>query len=144
MNDKSRNDENAYANGIIGRDKNIHIGERGVYIGGNATGNVIQTGDSRVVLGEEIHQHFQPVYEKISESPLPNEDKADLQTDMEVIEAEILKGDKADETTLARHLRSMRRIAPDILDVALAAMQGPLAAFSAVAKKVADKIKESA
>ena len=63
---------------------------------------------------------------------------------MEVIEAEILKGDKADETTLARHLRSMRRIAPDILDVALAAMQGPLAAFSAVAKKVADKMKESA
>ncbi len=129
---------------FIGRDQNIHVGNRGVYIGGDAKNNVIQTGDGNILSRGDVQQYFQPIYEKIAASALSEEDKKDLTVEVEAIEAEVVKGNDADESALARHLRSIRRIAPDILDVALAALQGPVAAFSAVASKVAQKMKETA
>ncbi len=128
---------------FVGRDKNLTAGERGVVVGGNVSGSTIVTGDGNVVGQVELHQHFQPIYERIAASPLPLEDKADLEAEVRQVEAEVAKGAQADESALARHLRFIGRIAPDILDVVLATLQGPVAGFSMVAKKVASKVQES-
>ena len=129
---------------FVGGDKNVTVGNRGVAIGGNVSGSAIITGDGNVVGQNELHQHFQPIYKRIAQADLPPEDKADLEAEVQQVEAEIAKGEKADESALARHLRFVKRIAPDILDVVLATMQGPAAGFSAVAKKVAARMQKSA
>ena len=63
---------------------------------------------------------------------------------MKEIEAEAAKGDKADEGFLARRLRNLRRMAPDILDVMIASMGGPGSAGTAILKKLMAKAKEEA
>jgi hypothetical protein len=44
----------------------------------------------------------------------------------------------------AGRLRNIQRMAPDILDVVLAALSNPAAGFASVVKKVAQRIEESA
>ena len=59
---------------------------------------------------------------------------------VEEIAAEDQKGEDADESFIARRLRNIQRIAPDILDVVMATIANPAAGFGMVAKKVAEKM----
>jgi len=60
------------------------------------------------------------------------------------LQAEVAKGDEADEDFLARRLRNIQRMAPDILEVALATLSNPAVGFGLAVKKVAQRMKESA
>ncbi len=134
-------DVNTGGGNFVGRDQKLSAGERGVVIGGNVSGSTIITGDGNVVNSGDLHQHFAPIYERIAGADLPAEDKDDLKTEVTAVEAEVARGDKADESKLARHLRYIGRIAPDILSVVLATLSGPAAGFSMVAKKVAERAR---
>jgi len=57
------------------------------------------------------------------------------------IEEEVRKIDQVDESFLARRLRNIGRMAPDILEVILSTLSRPTSVVSTVAKKVAAKIK---
>ena len=127
---------------FVGRDKKMEAGERGVVIGGSVSGSTIITGDGNVVGRSEVRRYFQPVYLRIEQADLPAEDKADLKDEVRALEAEVAKGEQADAGALGKRLRNIRRIAPDILDVALAALQGPAAGFSTVARKVAARMAQ--
>jgi hypothetical protein len=120
----------------------IQAGDRSVVIGGNASGNIIITGDGNVALPSS--SPFEPVYRQIAEHPnlLPAE-KADARAELQELETEIRKPEP-DVSFLERRLRNLRRIAPDILDVVLATISSPAAGFSMVAKKVADKMRAEA
>ena len=50
----------------------------------------------------------------------------------------------ANESFLSRRLRNLKKTAPDIADVALAALAGPGSAISTSVKKVAKKLKSEA
>ena len=126
---------------FVGRDKKVVVGERGVVVGGNVSNSNIVTGDGNLV---NLEQAFAPVYEAIERKALHPEQKADLKADVKEIEAEAAKGDKADEGFLARRLRNLRRMAPDILDVMIASMGGPVSAGTAILKKLMAKAKEEA
>lgn len=59
------------------------------------------------------------------------------------MEAEVAKGEQADEGALTKHLRFIKRIAPDMLDGVLATLQGPAAGFGTVACNVAARMAQN-
>lgn len=127
----------------IGRDQKISAGNGSVVIGGNVTGSTIVTGNQNVVTAGT--NFFLPIYQAIEErKDLTPDAKADLKAEIQEVEAEVKKGEQADETFLARRLRNIRRIAPDILDVVTATLTNPTAGFSLIARKVAEKARASA
>lgn len=127
----------------IGRDQKISAGNGSVVIGGNVTGSTIVTGNKNAVTTGI--NFFLPIYQAIEErKDLTPDAKADLKAEIQDVEAEVKKGEQADETFLARRLRNIRRIAPDILDVVTATLTNPTAGFSLIARKVAEKARASA
>ncbi len=130
---------------FVGRDKVVRAeGPGSVAIGGNVSGSNIVTGSGNVV-ASRVEATFSSIYQQIDQHPqLAAEDKADLKAETREVESELKKGDQADESFLARRLRNIRRMAPDILDVILAAMANPAAGFGMVAKKVAEQMKAGA
>ncbi|RME48502.1 MAG: hypothetical protein D6796_06185 [Caldilineae bacterium] len=125
---------------FVGRDKKVSAGERGVAIGGNVSGSTIITGDRNVV-GSDLRQVFAPVYQVIERSDRPAQEKADLTADVEEIE-EAVKQPEVDEPWLARRLRTLKRMAPDIAGVLLAGLSGPQAVVAETVKKIAARVQQ--
>jgi len=125
---------------FVGRDKNITGGTGSVVAGGSITGSTILTGSGNTV-GGSTQNIFAPVYQAIQSASLPAQQKEDLAAEVEEIEGQIVKAEELDESFLARRLRAVKRMGSDIFEVLLAALNGPGAVVSAVAKKVAEKVK---
>lgn len=120
----------------------IRTGDNSIAIQGNVSGSNIVAGNNNVINQNvvDISAIFAPVYRTVDEHPsLSPAEKADVKAEIKDVEKEIQKGDQADESGLARHLRNIQRMAPDILDVAVAALANPAAGLGMVAKKIADK-----
>ena len=116
----------------------------GAYIGGNINtqGGDFVGRDKNIVINNASTQNiFAPVYHAIEQSTRPAQEKQDLQAEIKEIETAALKSGPVDETWLSRKLRTLKRIAPDIAEVALAALAGPGAALGAIVKKVAEQVK---
>ena len=122
----------------------------GAYIGGDVEvkdGDFVGRDQYKTVglSGPEIAALFQPIYAAIEARPnTPAQDRADMAAEVEEIQAEVAKGDEADEGFLARRLRNLKRMAPDILEVVLATLANPLAGLGKVAEKVAKKMQAEA
>jgi len=132
---------------FTGRDKIVKAERGSVAIGGNVSGSTIVTGDHNAV-GSTVDlrkAYLQVIYEAIEKqvnaNPLEKEDMKGL---VEEIQEEDQKGDQADETFIARRLRNIQRMSPEILEVALATIANPLAGFGVAAKKVAERMKAGA
>ncbi len=126
---------------FVGRDKIVSSGERGVAIGGNVSGSTILTGDGNVV-GGDLEQIFAPVYQAIERSERPTQEKADLTAEVQEI-AQAVQQPQVNESWLARRLRNLKRMAPDIAGVLLAGLSGPQAVVAETVRKIAAKVKES-
>jgi hypothetical protein len=138
--------------------KNINT-DGGAYVGGNVntgggdftgrdkTTTTIVTGNNNVV-GSTVtlqEQYLQQIYTSIEERPNTDPiDKEDLKGLVNEIKAEDDKGEQADESFIARRMRNIQRMAPDILEVIIATIANPVAGFGVVAKKVAGKMKAEA
>jgi hypothetical protein len=129
---------------FVGRDKIVKAERGGVAISGNVTNSNIATSDHNVVgstvnLGKE---YLQQVYEAIEAYPGADPlDKEDMKGIVEEIRQEDQKGEAADETFIARRLRNLQRMAPDIMDVVLITIANPLAGFGMIAQKVAKRLE---
>ena len=125
--------------GSVGRDRVVSGGDGSVVIGGDVNHSFVITGDQNRIT---IASRFKEVYQKVEGHPtLSPTDKADLKSELETFEAEDKKGPESNEGFLAQRLRNVKRIAPDILEVAMATIANPAAGFGMIAKKVADKMK---
>jgi hypothetical protein len=98
-------------------------------------GNTINSGSTT-----NIQNVFAPVYTAIQQASIPKPEKEDLTAEVKEIETAIIEGE-IEEPWLARRLRSLKKMAPEIGEVALAALAGPGAAVDAIVKKVAEKVK---
>lgn len=124
---------------VVGRDRTVSAGDGGVVIGGNMNHSTIITGDYNRVEGA---YKFATIFPQIEDRPnLSATDKSDLKTELKTFEDEDKKGPESNEGFLAQRLRNVRRIAPDILEVAIATIANPVAGFGTIAKKVAEKMK---
>lgn len=121
----------------------------GAYIGGsvNTGGGKFVGRDDRSTTGlsgDEVARLFESIYARIDARPDTGEaDKSDLKAEVQEVQAEIAKGDEANEDFLTRRLRSIGHMAPDILDVVLATLSNPTAGIAAIVRKVAQKVRES-
>lgn len=117
---------------FIGRDKNVSVAAGGMNVEGDMT-----TVNNQAAVREEL---FEDILKKIEQRPdTPPEDTDDLKTNVQEFKAEAEKNDEADESFLARRLRNIERIAPDIGEVLLASLVNPAAGFALVVKKVAER-----
>lgn len=126
----------------VGRDRIVSGGDGSVVVGGNVSGSVIVTGNQNRV---NVNSKFGEIYRQVeARADLPAADKADLKSELQTFEDEDKKGPESNEGFLAQRLRNVKRIAPDILDVALATIANPAAGFGIIARKVAAKMKAEA
>jgi CHAT domain len=97
---------------------------------------------------EDVAKLFTSIYQQIEARPnLPSRDKDDLKADVKDVEAETAKvaqGQKPDESFLERRLRSIKRMAPDILDVIASAFASPTLGAATVIRKIIDRVKQEA
>lgn len=122
----------------------------GVGIGGNVnTGGGDITGRDHIEIRssgptpDQLAAAFAPIYTRIERlEHLPKEDREDLQATTKEIQDEVAKGEKADETVLQRRLRSIGRMAPDILEVIISTIANPVLGLGVAARKIADKAAE--
>ncbi len=79
---------------------------------------------------------------KIDAHPhLSSDEKQDAKDQLETIEQEAAKGKKADPGRLEKLLNTLTAMGPDILEVAIATLAGPLVGIGLVVKKVGEKAK---
>ena len=109
--------------------------------GGDIGGSQTTSGLS----AEEVAQMFNQVYAQIeARQDTPAADKTDLKEEVQEIQAAVTKEGPVDEDFLARRLRNIKRIAPDILDVVVATLGNPVAGFGMAIKKIAQRMQEEA
>ena len=126
----------------IGRDQIVSAGDGSVvFEGGVSNSHIFAIGNNRL----DTAYKFASIFPQIEERPnLSTVDKSDLKSELKIFEDEDKKGPESNEGFLAQRLRSIKRIAPDILEVAIATITNPAAGFGTIAKKVAEKMKTEA
>lgn len=133
---------------VYNRSGGVNFGSGNVTVGGDVVGRDKITTTNTGLSGEDVANLFASIYQQIDAKPnLPPRDKEDLKADVRDVEAETAKvaqGQKADESFLERRLRSIKRMAPDILDVIASTFASPSLGAAAVIRKVVDRVKQEA
>jgi uncharacterized protein associated with vWA-MoxR-VMAP ternary system len=118
--------------------------------GQNVIGMINASGSARVNVGQQIiHQSspemqklFKRAHKRIQVRPEdPKVDQAKLENQVKKIEAEAAKGEAADPSKLERWLKTLGKMAPDIVEVMAASLAGPVAGFAVVFKKIVEHAK---
>ena len=93
---------------------------------------------------DEIAALFSNIYKHIeARPPDPNIDKEEIMETVQKIQEEAAQGEKdANENKLTRWMDTLNKIAPDVIDVALASLGGPVSGITAVLKKIADRTRQ--
>lgn len=125
-----------------------------VRIGGNATGNAIGQSASvkasiiaggNVTQDDQLGKLFDQILAAVNVRPVdPKVDKEEIIESVQGLLAEAQKGDQADENVIKRRLRSIGRMAPDILEVIIGTLISPASGIASVICKIAMKVKEEA
>ena len=129
---------------FVGRDKTGDVSVGDISVGGDVKGGNIIIGHNNVVTslsglrGEYLQQVFEAIEAREGTSRY---EKEDLKAKVESLRAEDEKGAGVDEGLIAYQLETIKKMAPDILEVALATIANPLAGFGLAARKVAERMR---
>jgi hypothetical protein len=122
----------------------LNTGNSGIVIRGNVTGSNVVQGDNNFVTNQTINltQVFEKLYQEVDkQSTLKSIEKEDVKTDLQEIKT-ALEQSQPDESFIAKRFRNIKRMAPDIVDVAIETLKNPISGVAEVIKKVATKMKE--
>ena len=120
--------------------------------GQNAVGFISTSGSSTVHLKQQVIRQVTPemtglfkrVHRKVKTRRAdPKVDQAKLQTQVKRIETEAAKGSAADPGKLERWIRTLAKMAPDIVEVMAASLAGPVGGFTMVFKKIVERARET-
>jgi uncharacterized protein associated with vWA-MoxR-VMAP ternary system len=118
--------------------------------GQNVIGMISASGSARVNVDQQIIHQATPEMEKLFKRAHkrirvrpedPKVDQAKLENQVKKIEAEAAKGEAADPSKLERWLKTLAKMAPDIVEVMAASLAGPVAGFAVVFKKIVERAK---
>jgi hypothetical protein len=130
---------------MTGKKKNgLNAGNGSIVIGGNVQGSNIVMGNNNTVSNQSINiaPLFDVIYQLVEAHPsLKPADKADVKAELQEIKT-ALEEPKPDEGFLARRFRNIKRMAPDIVEVAFETLKNPLGGVAEVIKRVAKKMAE--
>lgn len=117
----------------------------GISIGGNVIGsNFVQGNNNRVsIQNVNVAPLFESIYHFVETHPkLQAGKKKDAIEELQEIQS-ALEEPNPDESSLARKFRNLKRMAPDIVDVAMETLKNPIGGVAEIIKKVAKKMSES-
>lgn len=124
----------------------LQAGHGSIVIGGDVTGSNIVQGNHNVIAHQTIRLNpfFQTIYKVVEEhSTLTPSEKEDVKAELEEVKS-ALEEKQPDVSFLARRFRNLKRMSPDIVDVAMETLKNPMSGVAEIIKKVANKIKEDA
>ena len=132
---------------MAGKKKNdgIRAGDHSIVIGGDVKGSNVISGDNNSVGIQNISlsSSFKTIYHFVETHPtLQPAEKEDAKAELKEMET-ALEQPKPNEEFLARHLRNLQRMAPDIVDVVFETLKNPVSGVATVIQKIAKKMSDS-
>ena len=124
----------------------ISTGSNSVVIGGSVQGSNIVIGNKNTVTNTStnIAPLFDEIYKKLDiQKDLSPDLKRDVKEELQEIKS-ALEDTKPDETFLARRFKNLKRMAPEIAEVALETLKNPISGVVEVIKKVSKKMAQEA
>jgi hypothetical protein len=124
----------------------VSAGDGSVIIGGNVDRSNIVVGDNNVVSNQvaQIAPLFKVIFEAVESQPnLTPSEKEDVKAELQEVQT-ALEEPQPDETFIARRLRNIKRMAPEIVEVAVATLTNPVGGVAEVIKRIAAKMAEDA
>jgi hypothetical protein len=124
--------------------KDLRASNGSIVIGGNVQGSNIVMGNNNTVTNQTVNVTplFEAIYQSVETHPsLKLGEKADVKADLQDVK-NALEEPKPDENFLARRFRNIKRMAPDIVEVAFETLKNPLGGVVEVMKRVAKKMAE--
>lgn len=122
----------------------ITTGSNSVVIGGSIQGSNIVIGSNNTVTNTSVNVSplFDEIFQKLDiQKDLSPEVKRDVKEELKEIQS-ALEEKQPDEPFLTRRFRNLRRMAPDIADVALETLKNPIGGVAEIIKKVAKRAAE--
>lgn len=130
----------------IKKKASVSAGDNSIVIGGSVQGSNIVVGNNNVVTNNSVNiaPLFDEIYSDLDiRKDIPEGVKNDVKAELQEIKS-ALEEAQPDESFLARRFRSLKRMAPDIADVALETLKNPIGGVVEIIKKVAKKVSEDA
>ena len=124
----------------------ISAGNNSVVIGGSVQGSNIVIGNNNTVANSSVNiaPLFGEIYKKLDgKKDLNPQQKEDVHAELKEAQLELEKPEP-DENVLARRFRNIKRMAPDIADIALQTLKNPISGVVEIIKKVSKKVAEEA
>lgn len=124
----------------------LSAGSGSVVIGGNVERSNIVVGDNNVVNNQSVQLEslFKVIVEAVESQPnLAPAEKEDIKAELQEVQT-ALEEPKPDETFIARRLRNIKRMAPEIVEVAFETLKNPIGGVAEVVKRIAAKMAEDA
>ena len=118
--------------------------------GENVVGVINASGSARLNVNQkstrqaapELEALFKRLHKQVESRPEdPKVEKGKLENQVKKIEAEAAKGEAADKVKLEGWIRTLAKMAPDIVEVMAASLAGPVAGFGVVFKKIVERAK---
>lgn len=124
----------------------ISAGDNSVVVSKSVQGSNIVIGSNNTVTNNSVNiaPLFDELYRKLDiHQDLAPETKRDVKEELKEIQS-ALEAQQPDESFLARRFRNLKRMAPDIADIALETLKNPIGGVAEIIKKVAKKAAEEA
>jgi len=124
----------------------LSAGSGSVVIGGNVERSNIVVGDNNVVNNQSVQLEtlFKVIVEAVESQPnLASAEKEDIKAELQEVQT-ALEEPKPNETFIARRLRNIKRMAPEIVEVAFETLKNPIGGVAEVVKRIAAKMAEDA
>jgi hypothetical protein len=121
-------------------------GDGSIVIGGNVQGSNIVMGNNNKVSNQSVNVAplFQSIYQYVDTHPkLQAGKKQDAKEELKEIET-ALEEPKPDENFILRRFRNLKRMAPEIVEVALETLKNPIGGVAEIIKRIAKKMAEEA
>ncbi|MEK6751366.1 MAG: hypothetical protein AABZ00_03790 [Chloroflexota bacterium] len=126
-------------------DKNgLRAGDNSIVIGGSVQGSNIVVGNNNKVSNQSINiaPLFDEIYKKLdAKQDIKSEDKNDVRAELQEIQT-ALEEPTPDETFLARRFRNLKRMAPEIAEIAFETLKNPVGGVTEVVKRILKKAAE--
>ncbi|MBI5822574.1 MAG: hypothetical protein HZB18_00990 [Chloroflexi bacterium] len=122
----------------------LSAGDHSIVIGGSVQGSNIVVGNNNKVSNQSINiaPLFEEIYKKLdAEKEIKAEEKSDLKAELQEIQT-ALEEPTPDETFLARRFRSLKRMAPEIAEIAFETLKNPVGGVAEVVKRIIKKAAE--
>jgi hypothetical protein len=128
------------------KQKGLRAGNGSIVIGGNVMGSNIMIGDHNTVSNQSVNVAplFQTIYNYVDAHPrLQAGKKQDAKDELKEIET-ALEEPQPDENFITRRFRNLKRMAPEIVEVAFETLKNPVGGVAEVIKRIAKRVTEEA